>query len=90
MTTGVTTVSKKKINHDTITARQEWVDFETKCLQGCSDLQKDEMRKAFYAGIVSASNIMASIPDHYTEAQHMAVFDRVFMEAERILVISEN
>lgn len=71
-----------------MTIKEEWESFETALLQDAGDIQRQEMRRAFYAGAQSFFSILTSSvsqtenPDEVTE-EDMNLLDALAKELEQ-------
>ncbi len=61
-----------------------WQQFEHHNLKGAPDLQKQEMQKAFYAGVLMGLNhIKQNIDDDTTEDQGADMFESIDQECRQ-------
>jgi hypothetical protein len=67
---------------------EAWIDFERMVLDAdCSDVQRQEMRRAFYAGALTIMDVMASAMsdgDEMTASDEQAMID-LSLEREEYL-----
>jgi hypothetical protein len=63
-----------------------WNTFAGLVLSGVSDIQRSEMRKAFYAGFSEGFKIMVDVSSELTEEQAVQVLDRLNAESNEFVM----
>lgn len=65
------------------TIKAKWDSFEAKVLpKDCSEVQREEMRRAFYAGAAALLALNDEIAAFDTEAKGIALLSALYEEAE--------
>jgi len=60
-----------------------WILFAGQVLDpGAPEMQRQEMRKAFYAGFVECFKVVTDLADELTEEQTVATLDRLQRESQ--------
>ena len=62
-----------------------WNTFAGVVLSGVPDIQRSEMRKAFYAGFSEGFKIMVDLSSELTEEQAVAALDRLSKESNEFV-----